>query len=201
MSLETASNKKNLKLLNQINGFGGQQHEDIVMSNHRQHQNFTENFSMSNLESRLNLVKSLNSMSSGSGVLANSSGSRIVAPPRSKKLVHPSSDSPPSLVSRSRNDLLVCRISDQVASVVIAANTNNTPAAIIPTANTDPHVYDRQSLLKRFTEDFYTLDKDMHFEYCVRIYDCIYYLLKCQNFRNLKILKAIIISFNTFYFF
>lgn len=174
-------NKKNLKLLNQINSFGfgvgggggicgiggvgrGCSSNGDELS---KRSGVIENFSMSNLESRLKLAKSLNSMSGcgisyaggGSGV-GSSSCSKLAC----KKIVQNyERESSAAIISRINNqsnnnnshlsNQLVSRLSDQTPSVVLTTNIQ---------------VYDRQALLKRFTEDFYTLDKDMHFEFCVR---------------------------------
>lgn len=118
ISMETS---KNLQLLNQINNCNISK------------RTITENFSMSNLESRLNLAKSLNSIGSLDSSKTQKKSFQMSPVPRT-----------------STN--LINKINDQI--------TNSVAKKL--------RVYDRQALLKRFTEDFYTLDKDMHFEFCVK---------------------------------
>lgn len=208
-------NKKNLKLLNQINSFGlgiaagsgcgggvggGCMNASSVAGLARlvgedasSKRSAAENFSMSNLESRMKLAKSLNSISGSSSVaIVSSSCSKlqackktiapvlIAAPERSSSAIlssrinntnnhnnhnYNSNFNGSSSQNNSNNNnsngnnnnindanLIASRASEQTPSVVIVANMK---------------IYDRTALLKRFTEDFYTLDKDMHFEFCV----------------------------------
>lgn len=177
MSMETV-NKKNLKLLNQINSFGfsggivgcGGQNltsDDIISS--KRATIVTENFSMSNLESRLNLAKSLSSMNgSADGGIGSSSCSKLAC----KKVVQQYERSSPAIMASSTSNNLVVQNNGKNRkssnpNMIVGRVSDQTPSVVIATNNMQ--VYDRQALLKRFTEDFYTLDKDMHFEFCVRI--------------------------------
>lgn len=170
-------NKKNLKLLNQINsfgfsggiaGYGGQNLTSEDISSKRA-TTVTENFSMSNLESRLNLAKSLSSMNGSNGGIGSSSCSKLAC----KKVVQQYERSSPAIMSSTSNNLVhnngKQRKSSNPNMIVAGRVSDQTPSVVIATNNMQ--VYDRQALLKRFTEDFYTLDKDMHFEFCVRMID------------------------------
>lgn len=173
-------NKKNLKLLSHINSYGigggggGNGAGCAGAGNSCAAKRFAENFSMSNLESRLNLAKSLNSISAGGG--GGGGGSSSCSKIMRKKVVQQCERSSPAILVRSNAGPAGDAAGNSDISLVdtVVSRVTDQAPTILPITIGDPQAYDRQALLKRFTEDFYTLDKDMHFEFCVRKLGCKY---------------------------